>query len=58
MVVAVETFISTGTSVARDGNDGWTLITGDNSYTAQHEHTIMITDKEPLILTAANEILN
>jgi methionyl aminopeptidase len=58
MVVAVETFISTGTSAARNGNDGWTLVTGDKSFTAQHEHTIMITETEPLILTASNGIFN
>ena len=56
MVVAIETFISTGGQRAKELNDGWTLVTGDGSFVAQHEHTIMITEKEPLILTAANEI--
>ena len=41
---------------AKELKDGWTLVTGDGSYVAQHEHTIMVTEKEPLILTAANEI--
>lgn len=57
-VVAIETFISTGTSYARDSGDGWTFITGDGSHVAQHEHTILITDKQPIILTEANNILN
>jgi methionyl aminopeptidase len=57
-VVAIETFISTGTSFARDSGDGWTFITGDGSHVAQHEHTILITDNKPIILTEANNILN
>jgi methionyl aminopeptidase len=56
MVIAVETFISTGARNAKELNDGWTLVTGDGSFVAQHEHTIVITEKTPLILTAANEI--
>lgn len=55
-VVAVETFISTGASFARDKGDGWTLVTPDGSFVAQHEHTVLITDKQPVILTAANAI--
>lgn len=55
-VVAIETFISTGASYAIEKGDGWTFVTSDNSYVAQHEHTILITDKEPVILTAANDI--
>ncbi|GAB2456180.1 methionine aminopeptidase 2 [Hymenobacter qilianensis] len=55
-VVAVETFISTRATFAHPLSDGWTLTTKDGSFVAQHEHTIVITDDEPLILTAANRI--
>lgn len=55
-VVAVETFISTKATYAKDQGDGWTLITGDGSFVAQHEHTILITDGAPVILTASNAI--
>ncbi|TGE28145.1 type I methionyl aminopeptidase [Hymenobacter metallicola] len=55
-VVAVETFISTRASIAHQLNDGWTLATKDGSFVAQHEHTIVITDGPPLILTEANQI--
>ncbi|MFZ5999252.1 MAG: type I methionyl aminopeptidase [Bacteroidota bacterium] len=55
-VVAIETFISTGASRAITRKDGWTLATPDGSFVAQHEHTILITDDEPLILTEANQI--
>lgn len=55
-VVAVETFISTGAGYAYPTADGWTLTTRDGSYVAQHEHTILITDNEPVILTTGNGI--
>jgi methionyl aminopeptidase len=55
-VVAVETFISTRATLAHQLSDGWTLATKDGSFVAQHEHTIVITDGQPLILTAANRI--
>lgn len=55
-VVAVETFISTGARFAQETADGWTLATDDGSYVAQHEHTILVTDGAPRILTAANGI--
>ena len=55
-VVAVETFISTRASIAHQTSDGWTLVTKDGSFVAQHEHTIVITDDKPIILTEANNI--
>lgn len=55
-VVAIETFISTKCSIAQEKGDGWTYLTRDGSFVAQHEHTLVVTDKEPLILTAANDI--
>lgn len=53
-VVAVETFISTRATLAHQLSDGWTLTTKDGSFVAQHEHTIVVTDGKPLILTEAN----
>lgn len=55
-VVAIETFISTRANYAHDSGDGWTLVTRDGSFVAQHEHTIMITDGKPVIFTAQNQI--
>lgn len=57
-VVAVETFISTKATWAYENGDGWTLTAKDGSFVAQHEHTIMVTDGEPLIFTKDNEIWN
>ena len=55
-VVAIETFISTGSSYAYDSGDGWTLKTRDGSFVAQHEHTLVIRNEGALILTESNEI--
>ncbi len=57
-VVAVETFISTESIYADTLSDGWTLVGNRGGYMAQHEHTIVVTDNKPLILTAMNEIWN
>ncbi|MNU74239.1 Methionine aminopeptidase 2 [compost metagenome] len=56
-VVAIETFISTSSSYADTLNDGWTMVGNKGGFMAQHEHTIIITDGKPIILTKANEIL-
>jgi len=57
-VVAIETFISTTSTYATELNDGWTMVGNKGGYMAQHEHTIIVTDGEPIILTKANKILN
>lgn len=55
-VIAVETFISSKSTLAREEADGWTLVGNKGGFVAQHEHTLVITDEEPLILTATNGI--
>jgi methionyl aminopeptidase len=55
-VVAIETFISTKASYVQETKNGWTYTTRDGSYIAQHEHTIMITDSQPVIFTSSNQI--
>ena len=55
-VVAIETFISTISTYADTLNDGWTLVGDRGGYMAQHEHTIVVTDKKPIILTEMNGI--
>lgn len=57
-VVAIETFIATHSYYAEQQSDGWTLLGNRGGFVAQHEHTIVITDKEPMILTADNQIWN
>ncbi|PWJ54080.1 methionyl aminopeptidase [Dyadobacter jejuensis] len=57
-VVAIETFISTTSSYTVELNDGWTMVGNKGGFMAQHEHTIVVTDGQPLILTAMNGIWN
>lgn len=52
MVITIEPFLSTGARYADEQADGWTLRVPDNSFVAQHEHTIIITKDQPIILTA------
>ncbi len=55
-VIAVETFISTKSTFTKTEPDGWTLIGNKGGYTAQHEHTLIVTSDKPTILTLDNEI--
>lgn len=57
-VVAIETFISTRSTYADTLSDGWTMVGNNGGYMAQHEHTIVVTDGLPLILTEKNGIWN
>ncbi|RYY72170.1 MAG: type I methionyl aminopeptidase [Chitinophagaceae bacterium] len=57
-VVAIETFITTKSSYTETLSDGWTLVGNKGGYMAQHEHTIVVTDAAPKILTAMNGIWN
>ncbi|WP_026475175.1 type I methionyl aminopeptidase [Alkaliflexus imshenetskii] len=57
-VVAIETFISTTSTYADTLNDGWTMVGNKGGFMAQHEHTIIVTDGYPLILTEMNDIWN
>lgn len=57
-VVAIETFISTTSTLAQTLQDGWTMVGNKGGYMAQHEHTILITDGKPIILTEMNGIWN
>lgn len=56
--VAVETFISTQSTLAVTETDGWTLVGNKGGFVTQHEHTILITDGTPVILTESNGIWN
>lgn len=57
-VVAIETFIATTSTYAQTLEDGWTMVGNKGGFMAQHEHTIVVTDSTPLILTAMNAIWN
>ncbi|OOQ58844.1 type I methionyl aminopeptidase [Mucilaginibacter pedocola] len=55
-VVAIETFISTKSTIANSQADGWTMTGNKGGFVAQHEHTIMVTGGQPVIFTAQNGI--
>jgi methionyl aminopeptidase len=57
-VVAIETFISTISTFTETLEDGWTMVGNKGGFMAQHEHTIVVTDSTPIILTEKNEIWN
>lgn len=51
MTIAVEPMINQGTEDVRELDDDWTVVTADGLLSAHYEHTIAISDGEPLILT-------
>ena len=51
MTFTVEPMITLGTRAFEMWDDGWTAVTRDRRRTAQFEHTILITDSGPEILT-------
>jgi methionyl aminopeptidase len=53
MVFTVEPMITLGTADWDMWEDGWTVTTKDKQFTAQFEHTILITESGPEILTEA-----
>jgi len=52
MVIAVEPIISARAARVVEEPDGWTLRTHNGSLAAHYEHTIVIRDGEPLVMTA------
>ena len=53
LVITVEPIIAAGLGGALVERDGWTVRTSDRSPSAHYEHTIVITNGRPLVLTAA-----
>ena len=51
MTIAIEPMINMGTYEVKVLRDNWTVITADGSLSAHYEHTVAITDGEPVLLT-------
>lgn len=51
MVLAIEPMISMGTWKVYVEDDEWTVVTRDHSVCSHYEHTVLITDGEPEILS-------
>ena len=55
MTIALEPMVLVGTHRTRVLDDQWTVVSADGSLTAHFEHTIAVTEGEPMILTSLNE---
>ena len=51
MTIAVEPMVIEGKHDIFELEDGWTIVTEDGSLSAHYENTILITEKEPKVLT-------
>ena len=51
MTIAIEPMVNSGRADVKILKDGWTVVTQDGSLSAHFEHTVLITDGEPEILT-------
>ena len=53
LVITVEPIIAAGSGRSLLAKDGWTVRTADGRPSAHYEHTLVITKREPILLTAA-----
>jgi methionyl aminopeptidase len=53
LVITVEPIIAAGAGQTETAEDGWTERTVDGSFSAHFEHTLVVTDHAPILLTAA-----
>ena len=51
MTLAIEPMVIAGREDILELDDGWTIVTEDGSNSAHYENTILITEKEPEVLT-------
>ena len=53
MTLAIEPMVNVGDPDTFLTDDGWTVVTADGSWSAHWEHTVLVTDGDPEILTVA-----
>ena len=51
LTIALEPMVLVGTSATRVLSDQWTVVSADGSLTAHFEHSVAVTEGDPLILT-------
>jgi methionyl aminopeptidase len=51
MTLAIEPMVNAGQPGVKILNDGWTVVTQDGSLSAHFEHTVLVTEAEPEIMT-------
>jgi methionyl aminopeptidase len=52
LVITIEPLVAVGGPEVRMSRDGWTVRTADSSLSAHAEHTIVIREGGPVVLTA------
>lgn len=52
LVIAIEPWLLAATDEISMADDGWTIVSADGSRGAHSEHTIAITDGDPIVMTA------
>jgi len=57
MTLAIEPMVNAGRADVKILNDRWTVVTKDGSLSAHFEHTVLITESEPEILTCREKTL-
>jgi methionyl aminopeptidase len=55
MTIAIEPMVNMGRAQVRQLADGWTVVTADGKPSAHFEHTVLITEDGPEILTCLPE---
>ncbi|MEX2382524.1 MAG: type I methionyl aminopeptidase [Opitutales bacterium] len=56
MTLAIEPMVNLGGPGVKVLDDGWTVVTADGQPSAHFEHTVLVTEKEPEILTLQKKI--
>ena len=51
MTLAIEPMVNVGSASVKILKDGWTVVTQDGSLSAHFEHTVLVTENQPEILT-------
>jgi len=51
MTLAIEPMVNVGSANVKILKDGWTVVTQDGSLSAHFEHTVLVTENQPEILT-------
>jgi len=56
MTLAIEPMVNRGRAGVKILNDGWTVVTQDGSLSAHFEHTVLVTENEPEIMTCPEKM--
>lgn len=56
MTLAIEPMVNAGAPAVKTLDDGWTVVTRDGQLSAHFEHTVLITESEPEILTCRAKV--